>query len=337
MKLLSFVASVAIALLGATGAQAQKFPSKPITLIVGFAPGGPTDTVARVLAEHMKTTLGESVIVENKPGAAGTIGLGLVARADPDGYTLYVGNWTVNVGAVRTFPVQFDVLKDFEPIGLLTSSKLWIVARKDLPANNAKELVAWLKANPGKANAASVGVGSAAHVCLVDIMNRSHTKFALISYRGGAPAVQNLAGGQADFGCLEAGQTLGLYRGGKVKIIGVASKDRWFGAPEVPTLAEGGLPGVDIEFWHGLWAPKGTPKAVVAKLNDAVVKAFADATVKKRFAEVGHTLPPSDKMKPQDLYAFHKAEVEKWWPIMEAAGIKRAQPAPALAGSKEKK
>jgi tripartite-type tricarboxylate transporter receptor subunit TctC len=322
MKLLSFVASLAIALLGTAGVHAQQFPSKPITLIVGFAPGGPTDTVGRVLADHMKGTLGESVIVENKPGAASTIAMGLVARAEPDGHTLFIGNWTVNVGAVRTFPIQFDPLKDFEPIALLTSSKLWIVARKDLPANNAKELVAWLQANPGKANAASVGVGSAAHVCLVDIMNRSKTKFQLISYRGGAPAVQNLAGGQADFGCLEAGQTLGLYRGGKVKIIGVASKTRWFGAPEVPTLEEGGLPGVDIEFWHGLWAPKGTPKAIIAKINDAVVKAFSDETVKKRFAEVGHTLPPKDKMTPQALDSFYKAETAKWWPIMEAAGIK---------------
>ena len=337
MRVLTFAASLAIALAGATGAQAQKFPSKPITLVVGFAPGGPTDTVARVLGEHMRHTLGENAVVENKPGAAGTIGLGQVARAEPDGHMLYVGNWTVNVGAVRTFPVQFDALKDFEPVALLTSSKLWIVARKDLPASNAKEFVAWLKANPGKANAASVGVGSAAHVCLVDVKNRSGGDFQIVTYRGGAPAVQAIAGGQADFGCLEGGQTLGLLRGGQVKIIGVASQTRWAGAPEVPTLTEGGLPGVDLEFWHGLWAPKNTPKPVIAKLNDAVVKAFADATVKKRLTDIGHTLPASDKMTPQALYAHHKAEIEKWWPIMEAAGIKRAQPAPALAGSNEKK
>lgn len=314
--------SLAMALAGAVGAKADNYPSKPITIVVGFAPGGPTDTVARVLGEHMKTTLGESIVIENKSGAAGTIGLTLVERADPDGYTLYLGNWTVNVGAVRTFPIAYDPLNDIAPIALLTSSKLWIVARKDLPANNARELVAWLKANPGKANAASVGVGSAAHVCLVDIMNRSKTSFQLISYRGGAPAVQNLAGGQADFGCLEAGQTLGLYRGGKVKIIGVAADTRWFGAPEVPTLAEGGLPGVEIEFWHGLWAPKNTPKAIIAKVNDAVIKAFADPLVQKRFKEVGHTVPAKDKMTPEALYKHHKAETDKWWPIMKAAGIK---------------
>ncbi len=322
MRFRIFAASLVFAVAGVVSAIAEPYPTKPITLVVGFAPGGPTDTVARILGEHMKSTLGESVVVENKPGAAGTIGLTLVERAEPDGYTLYVGNWTVNVGAVRTFPISYDPLNDFAPVSLLTSSKLWIVARKDLPANNAKELVEWLNANPGKANAASVGVGSAAHVCLVDLMHRSKTNFQLISYRGGAPAVQNLAGGQADFGCLEAGQTLALYRAGKVKIIGVASDTRWFGAPEVPTLGEGGLPGVEIEFWHGLWAPKNTPKPIIAKLNDAVVKAFADPTVQKRFGEFGHTVPPKDKMTPQALYQHHKAELDKWWPIMKAAGIK---------------
>jgi tripartite-type tricarboxylate transporter receptor subunit TctC len=303
-------------------ADAQTFPSKAITLVVGFAPGGPTDTVARVVGEHMHRTLGENVVIENKSGAAGTIGLTQMVRADPDGHMLYVGNWTVNVGAVRTFPIQFDPLKDIEPVALLTSSKLWIVARKDLPASTAKEFVAWLKSVKGKANAASVGVGSAAHVCLVDVKNRSGTDFQLVTYRGGAPAVQAIAAGEADFGCLEGGQTLGLLRGGKVKVIGVASNSRWAGAPDVPTLAEGGLPGVDLEFWHGLWAPKNTPKPVIAKLNDAVIKAFADPSVKKRLTDIGHTLPPTDKMTPQALYNHHKAELDKWWPVMKAAGIK---------------
>ena len=322
MKILTLAASLAIALAGLTGAQAQKFPSKPVTLVVGFAPGGPTDTVARVVGEHMRHTLGESTVVENKHGAAGTIGLTQVSRADPDGHMLYVGNWTVNVGAVRTFDVPYNPLTGFEPVAMLTSSKLWIVARKDLPANTAKEFAAWLKSSQGKANAANIGVGSAAHVCLVDVKNRSGGDFQLVTYRGGAPAVQAIAGGQADFSCLEGGQTLGLLRGGQVKVIGVASTTRWAGAPEVPTLTEGGLPGVDLEFWHGLWAPKNTPKPVIAKLNDAVVKAFADATVQKRLTDIGHTIPPKDKLTPQALYNHHKAEVDKWWPIMEKAGIK---------------
>jgi tripartite-type tricarboxylate transporter receptor subunit TctC len=318
----SFAALLAIAFAAITGAHAQTPQSRPITIVVGFPAGGPTDTVARVLAERMKATLGENVIVENQAGAAGTIAGHRVAQADPDGHTLSVGQWTTNVGAVAVFPVQYDVIKDFEPIALLTSSKLWIVARKDLPADNIKEMIDWLKANPGKANAASVGFGSAAHVCLVDLKNRSATDFQLVTYRGGAPAMQDLAGGQADFGCLEAGQTLALYRAGKLKIIGVVSNARWFGAPEVPTLAEGGLPGVEIEFWHGLWAPKNTPRHVVARLNAAVVEAFADPAVRKRFADIGHTVPSREQLAPQALFAHHKAEIEKWWPIMKAAGIK---------------
>jgi tripartite-type tricarboxylate transporter receptor subunit TctC len=322
MKALTVAVALAASVAGFSIAPAETFPSKPVTLVVGFAPGGPTDSSARILAERMKDTLGQSVVVENQSGAAGTIAYNRVGRADPDGYTLYLGNWTVNVGAVTMFPVQYDTLKDFEPVALLTTSKLWIVARKDLPASNPKEFVAWLKANPGKANAASVGVGSAAHVCLVDLKNRSKTDFQLVTYRGGAPAVQALAAGEADFACLEGGQTLGLYRGSKVKIIGVASNTRWFGAPEVPTLGEGGVPGVELHFWHGLWAPKNTPKAVVNKLNGSVVKAFENDWVQKRFKELGHALPPPDKRTPQALHDHHKAEVEKWWPIMKAAGIK---------------
>jgi tripartite-type tricarboxylate transporter receptor subunit TctC len=321
MKMASIATALALVLASVGGAPAQQFPSKPITLLVGFAPGGPTDTTARVLAEKMRDTLGQSVVVENQAGAGGTIALIRLARSDPDGHTLYLGNWTVNVGSVTMYPFQYDVLNDFEPIALLTSAKTWVIARKDLPADTAKELVDWLKANPGKANAASVGVGSAAHVCLLDMMRVSGTSFQFVNYRGGAPAVQALAAGEADFACLEGGQTLGLYHAGKVKPIGVASKTRWFAAPEVPTLAEGGVPG-ELEFWHGMWAPKHTPKAVIAKLNEAVIKAFADPWSQQRFREVGHTVPPAADMTPEKLHAHHKAEIEKWWPIMKAAGIK---------------
>jgi tripartite-type tricarboxylate transporter receptor subunit TctC len=322
MRILTFAVSLAVALAGAAVAHADNYPSKPITLVVGFAPGGPTDSSARILAEKMKGTLGQSVIVENQSGAAGTIAYDHVGRADPDGYTLYLGNWTVNVGAVTMFPVHFDALNGFEPVALLTTSKLWIVARSNLPARSPKEFVAWLRANPGKGNAASVGVGSAAHVCLVDLMNRTGTNFQLVTYRGGAPAVQALAAGESDFGCLEGGQTLALYRSGKVKIIGVVAKTRWAGAPEVPTFEEGGVPGLELLFWHGLWAPKHTPKDIIAKLNNAVSKAFDDDWVKMRFTELGHSIPPPDQRSPQALYAHHKTEVEKWWPIMKAAGIK---------------
>ena len=321
MKLLSLTAVLVVMLAGAETASADDYPSQPITIVVGFAPGGPTNSSARILAE-MKTTLGENVIVENQSGAAGTIAYNRVGHANPDGYTLYLGNWTVNVGAVTMFPVQFDTLTGFEPVARLTTSKLWIVARNDLPGNNAKEFVAWLKANPGKANAASVGVGSAAHVCLTDLANRSDTKSQLVTYRGGAPAVQALASGEADFGCLEAGQTLALYRSGKVKIIEDDHQQPLGRRAEVPTFEESGVSGLELLFWHGLWAPKNTSKDVIAKLNNSVVKAFADEWAKKRFSEVGHTIPPPAKLTPEALYAHHKAEIEKWWPIMKAAGIK---------------
>jgi tripartite-type tricarboxylate transporter receptor subunit TctC len=303
-------------------ALAQSYPSRPITIVVGFPPGGPTDTVARIMADRMKTTLGENVIVENVSGASGTIAGAKVARAEPDGYTLSVGQWTSNVGPAAIYSLPYDMLKDFEPVSLLTTSYLWIVGKPSLPAKDLKELVAWLKANPGKASVGTVGVGSAAHLCVVDFENKTGTKVQIVPYRGGAPALQDVAGGQIDLACLETSQTLALYRSDKIKVFGVAASKRWFAAPEVPTLDEAGVPGVHIAFWHGLWAPKGTPKPIIAKLNGAAVEAFADPAVQKRFKEIGHALPSREEQTPEALYAFHKAEIDKWTPIIKAAGIK---------------
>ncbi|MPZ40148.1 MAG: tripartite tricarboxylate transporter substrate binding protein BugD [Rhizobiales bacterium] len=326
MEHVNIIASSIIALalaLGCTAqAQAESYPSKPITIIVGFAPGGPTDTVARVLADHMKTTLGQTIVVENVGGAAGTIGAARAARAAPDGYTLNVGQWSSNVGAPAVTATPYHVLNDFEPVARLTTSYLWIVGKTGLPAKTLPELIAWLKANPGKISGATVGVGGAAHICFIDFQNKSGTKFALVPYKGGAPALRDLVGDQIDLGCLEASQTLEQYRAGNIKVFGILANQRWFGAPEVPTLAEGGLPGDQIEFWHGLWAPKGTPKDVVAKLNAAVRKAFADPAVQKRFADLGHAIPPPELQTPQALFDHHKAELDRWWPIIKAAGIK---------------
>lgn len=322
MGRLSFAVAFAIALGSVAGAHAQNYPSRPITIVVGFPPGGPTDTVARIMADRMKTSLGESVIVENVSGASGTIAGAKVARAEPDGYTLSVGQWTSNVGPAAIYPLSYDMLKDFQPVSLLTTSYLWIVGKPSLPANNLKELVAWLKANPGKASAGTVGVGSAAHLCIVDFQNKTGTSFQVVPYRGGAPALQDVAGGQIDFSCLETSQTLALYRAGKVKIFGVAADKRWFAAPEVPTLDEAGVPGVHITFWHGLWAPKGTPKEIVAKLDAAVVEAFADPAIQNRFKEIGHALPARSDQTPEALFALNKAEIDKWTPIIKSAGIK---------------
>jgi tripartite-type tricarboxylate transporter receptor subunit TctC len=322
MKKLLFGFAVAAALGGFTDANAQSYPTRPITIVVGFPPGGPTDTVARIMADRMKTSLGENIIVENVTGASGTIAGAKVARADPDGYTLSVGQWTSNVGPAVIYQLSYDMLKDFEPISLLTTSYLWIVGKPQLPANNLKELVVWLKANPGKATFGTVGIGSAAHLCVIDFQNKTGTNMQLVPYRGGAPALQDIAGGQIDLSCLETSQTLALFRAEKIKVFGVAADKRWFLAPSVPTLEEAGVPGVSITFWHGLWAPKGTPKPIIAKIGAAVVEAFADPAVQKRFADIGHVLPSHQDQSPDALYAFHKAEIDKWTPIIKAAGIK---------------
>jgi len=318
----SLIMALAVAAGCAADAQAQPYPSKPITIIVGFPPGGPTDTVARILADHMKTTLGQTVVVENVGGAAGTIAGARVARAAPDGYTLNVGQWTSNVGGPAITSTPYDVINDFEPVSLLTTSYLWILGRKSLPASNLKELIAWLKANPGKGTGAIVGAGSAAHICLVNFEIKSGTKLTFVPYKGGTPVLQDLVGSQVDLSCLEAAQTMQQFRAGMVKVFGVLANKRWAGAPDVPTLAEGGLPGDQIEFWHGLWAPKGTPNDVVAKLSAAVSAAFADPAVQQRFADLGHALPPREQQSPQALAAHHKAELARWWPIIKAAGIK---------------
>lgn len=323
MRVVWFAAAALAAAAGiSASALAQEYPSHPITIVVGFPPGGPTDTVARIIADQMSKSLGQSVIVENVPGAAGTIGGARVARAKPDGYTLSIGQWTSNVGAGIMYPLSYHVMDDFEPVALLTTSYLWIVGRNDLPPNNLKELVAWLKANPGRASAGSIGVGSAAQMCTIDFQNKTGTKNLIVQYRGGAPAVQDLLGGQIDFVCIEASQTLPHVENGKFKVFGVAAKKRWFVAPDVPTIAEAGVPEVDIAFWHGLWAPKGTPRDIIAKVNAVVVEAFANPSVQKQFADLGHEIPSRDQLTPEALAAYHKAELDKWWPIMKAAGIK---------------
>jgi tripartite-type tricarboxylate transporter receptor subunit TctC len=308
--------------LGLSSAMAQDFPSRPVTLVAPFPAGGATDIVSRILAEGMKPVLGQTVLVENITGASGTIGSGRVARANPDGYTLVVGQWSSHVGAGAIYPLQFHVLNDFEPVSMLTASPLWILGKNTLPAKNLGELVAWLKANPDKASAGTVGAGSAAHVCMIYFQKGTGTNFQFVPYRGAAPVMQDLVSGQVDLSCLEAGQTLGNYRGGKFKVFAVMAKTRFAPAPDVPTVDEAGFPGLHFPFWHGMWAPKGTPKPVIAKINAAVVAAFADPATQKRFAELGMEIPPRDQQTPEALYAHHKAELDKWWPIIKAAGIK---------------
>jgi tripartite-type tricarboxylate transporter receptor subunit TctC len=317
--------SVALALAvwaAVVGAHAQTYPSRPVTVIVPFAAGGVTDIVARIVSERMKTALGQSVIIENVSGAGGTIGVTRLFRAAPDGYTLVVGQWTSHVGAGAMYPVPFDYLNDFEPVSMLSLAPLWIVGRSSLPAKDLRELIAWLKANPDKASAATTGLGSGIHMCLVYFQNMTGTKFPLAPYRGAAPLMQDMLAGQIDLSCPEAGQTLPQYRAGNIKAYAVLTEKRWFAAPDVPTIDEAGVPGLHFPFWHAIWAPKGTPKDAIARLNAAVVETLADPGVRQRFNELGHEIAPREQQSPAALGAYHKAEIDKWWPIIKAANIK---------------
>jgi len=314
--------AVALALaISATSAGAQEHASGPVTVMVGFAPGGPTDTIARIITERMRLSLGQTLIIENVPGATGTIAISRVVRAAPDGHTLSMGNWTTHVGAPAIYPISFDVLRDLAPVSLLPIAPLLITARKDFPANDIQQLIAWLKANPGQATAAIVGFGSSGHVSLIDFEKKTDTRFQFVPYRGGGPAMNDLVAGQVDIRLTEASTALPYLPSGKIKAYAVLAKTRWVAAPNIPTIDEAGVPGLHIALWHGLWAPKNTPQDVIARLNAAVVDTLADPLVRRRIADLGMEIPPPEKLTPAALHAHHKAEIEKWWPIIKAAGI----------------
>lgn len=321
MKLTSLLAALAI-VCGSSAAQAQGYPSRPITMIVPFPAGGPTDTLGRIISEGMRPSLGQTIVIENVTGAGSTIGVGRAAQAPPDGYTLSLGNWTSHMGAGALYPIQYDLVRDFEPISLLTFAPMLMVAKTEMPVKNAKELIAWLKDNPDKASAATVGAGSAAHVCGLYFQDKTGTRFQFVPYRGGAPAMQDLVGGQIDLMCAEASQTLTYVRGGKLKAFAVMAKTRWPSLPDVPTSDEIGVPGMYLSFWHGLWVPRGTPKEVIDRLNVAVVDALSDTAVRRRLTDLGLVIATREQQTPAALAAFQKAEIQKWWPFIKAADIK---------------
>jgi tripartite-type tricarboxylate transporter receptor subunit TctC len=322
MKLKSVLTALAVAAGCATQALAQAYPSRPITIIVPFPAGGPSDTLARILGERMRISLGQSVVVETVTGAGASLGVVRAAQSAPDGYTLSIGNWTSHVGAGAMYPAAHDALLDLQPIARISATPLMIVGKNALPPQSAGELIAWLKANPGKASAATVGAGSGAHVCLLYFAQKTGTSFQLVPYRGGAPVMQDLVAGQIDMFCAEASQTLSFLRSGAMKAFAIMSKERWPGAPEIPTMDEVGVPGMYISFWNGLWVPKATPKEIIARLNAAVVDTLADPTVRQRLTELGHVIATREEQTPEGLGAFHKAEIEKWWPLIKAANIK---------------
>jgi tripartite-type tricarboxylate transporter receptor subunit TctC len=315
-------ASFSIALAGIGVAAGQGYPSHPIAVVVPFPAGGPTDTVARVVTESMRASLGQPLIVENVTGAAGTIGTGRVARAASDGYTLVAGFWGTHVLNGALYPLQYDVLSDFEPIALLASNPQLIVARGTLPASNLSDLIAWLKANPDKASQGTAGAGSPAHVSGAFFQSVTGTRFQFVHYRGAAPAMQDLLGGHVDLMFDQANNSLPHVLIGRIKAYAVTSKTRLASAPGIPTVDEAGLPGFYVSVWTGLWAPKGTPKNIIAKLDDAVVRTLSDPKVQQRFAELGLEMPARTLQTPDGFGAFQKAEVDKWWPIIKAAHIK---------------
>jgi len=303
-------------------ASAQTYPSRPITLMVGAAAGGPTDSIARILTQHMRASLRQAILIENNGSAGGTILHGRTARAAPDGYTLSLGHTATHVLNGAVYSLSYDVLKDFEPISLVSINPWLFAARMTLPPRDMQGFIGWLKANPDAPLQGIGGVGSPDHVAGVLLQRTMGIRWQLVPYRGSAPMMQDLVAGQLDWAIAVPDTSLPQMRAGRIKIYAVAAPHRLPAAPDIPTVDEAGLPGFYVSYWHGLWAPRGTPKEIVAKLNAALIDALADAGVRQRLGELGQEIFPRDQQNPQALAALQAAEIEKWWPLIKAAGIK---------------
>jgi tripartite-type tricarboxylate transporter receptor subunit TctC len=320
MKRVLFAALAVFATI--SGAQAQGYPSKPVTIVIPLAAGGAVDTMVRTMIDSMRATLGQPVLVENVGGAGGTTGIARVARSAPDGYTISVGTWGTHVVNAFVYSPPYDLAKDFVPVALLPSVPHWFIARKTLPPKDLKELVAYLKANEGKVTAASVGAGGSSAVCSYYFGKVTGTKTTLVPYRGGAPALQDIVAGNVDMMCDLAANSLTQVKAGNIKAYAVTSKKRWFAAPDVPTVDEAGVPGVELNNWLGAYAPKDTPKEIVAKLNAAFNAAMADPNVRQRLSNQGLEVPPPERQTPEGFAAYLKSEMDKWGAIIREAGMK---------------
>jgi tripartite-type tricarboxylate transporter receptor subunit TctC len=302
-------------------AHSQSYPSRPITMVVPLGPGGSTDVIGRIMAEGMRTLLGQPIIVENTTGAGGSIGVGRVARASPDGYTIGIGQWGTNVANGAIYRLTYDLIKDFEPIALVATQPFLIVARKTMPANDLKELIAWLKANADKASQGNSGIGTPSHIGGILFQKAIGARFALVPYRGAGQTMQDLLAGTLDVTLDTPALSMPQVRSGNIKAYAVTAKSRLAVAPDIPTTDEAGLPGFYFSFWHAFWTPKGTPKDIVARLNGAVVGALADPTIRAKLIDLAQEIFPRDQQTPQALAAFQQAEIEKWWPIIKAENI----------------
>jgi tripartite-type tricarboxylate transporter receptor subunit TctC len=323
MMRLPFVAVFSLVLHWATLASAEVYPSRPITVIVPFAAGGPADTLARMLGQRMQGVVGQPLVVENAPGAAGSLGVGRVVRATPDGYTIGIGHLGTHVFNGALYDLPYDLVKDLEPVALLPSNVSVLISKKEVPATELRGLIAWLKANPDQASAATAGIGSIAHLASIYFQRTTGVPLTIVPYRSGGAAVTDVIAGHVTllFDQLTGG-SVQLYRGGVVRALAVAAKTRLASLPEIPTVDEAGLPGLYVSTWYGFWAPKGTPRDVVGKLNATVVAALADPDLRQQLAAQEAQLPRPDQESPEALGTVQKAEIEKWWPIIKAANIK---------------
>jgi tripartite-type tricarboxylate transporter receptor subunit TctC len=315
-----WIVAIALALCAAvSSAHADTFPSRPITLIVPYPPGGSTDVTARIMADKMGTLLGQPIVVENVGGAGGSLGVGRVARATPDGYTIDIGQWDTHVGSI-IYNLNYDLQTDFAPIGLMTVNPQLLIARKTFPADDLKALVDWMKAHPGDAK--FVNQNASGQIGAILLQKLTGTQVLIVPYRGAGPALTDLIGGQVDLAVFQAAVSMPQVRSGTIKALANLSPQRSQAIPDIPTSDEAGVPGFYMSGWFGLFAPKGTPADVIAKINGAMVQALADPAVRARFGDLGIDVATRAQQTPEGLAAFQKAEIEKWWPIIKAAGIR---------------
>jgi tripartite-type tricarboxylate transporter receptor subunit TctC len=314
--------AIVVTIAGTSSAPAQDYPSRPVTIVVPFPAGGSIDTVARVIGERMKVSLGQPFVVENVTGAGGSIGVGRVAHAAPDGYTIGIGNLSTHVINGATYTLGYDVVKDFAPVSLLTTEPMMVGANKTMSAVDLKGLVAWLKANPDKATAAVGGTGDITQIVDMLFQRETGTRFQLVPYRGTVLALNDVMSGRIDLVLMQASSLLPQVTGGNIKAYAVMAPKRLQAAPDVPTIDEAGLPGFYVSYWFGMWVPKGTPEPIIGKINAAVVDALGDEAVRGRLTELGREVVARDQQTPEALGAQQRAEIEKWWPIIKAATVK---------------